>query len=199
MKRAIGGENKLNTLVSIITVCVTLLLGIIGIIVNTTIQRKSNSIKIITQTRLERRMHTQNLIADLLKLSDPHYIGSISCMEERYQIAKEAVRIASDLRTRYCFYMQQDVDLIESVFNVKDILCNVMLEKVKISEEKLIDARKALAYNVDVYTSTEWKRIKLETVGKEGRGKAKIDSWQSIYSYYSSHFLKDENEKLFKV
>lgn len=43
----------------IITVLTTLLLGVLGFIVNTLLQRRNNSIKIITQYRIERKNKTQ--------------------------------------------------------------------------------------------------------------------------------------------
>ena len=47
--------------ISLIAVCVTLLLGVIGFIINSFIQRKSNSISVITKTRLNRREKTKTL------------------------------------------------------------------------------------------------------------------------------------------
>lgn len=38
----------MEQIISIITVCVTFILGILGLIFNSFIQRKSNSIKIVT-------------------------------------------------------------------------------------------------------------------------------------------------------
>lgn len=187
----------MNTMISIITVCVTLILGITGVLANTLIQRKSNSIKVITQTRLERRAHTQKRVADLLKLSDPYYIMSLSTEEEKRQAARESAEVAADLRTNYCFYVKEDSDLIGSVYEVKSILCRILLGGIELEESQLIDARGTLARYADVYTSTEWKRIKLETVGKEVQGKKSIASWQSIYHYYDSNFLKKENEIIF--
>ena len=56
----------METIIGIATVCVTLLLGVVGFIVNSMIQRKSNSISVITNTRLERRKQTQELASVLL-------------------------------------------------------------------------------------------------------------------------------------
>ena len=181
----------------IITVCVTLLLGIAGVAANTMIQRKSNSIKVITQTRLARREHTQKHVADLLKLSDPFYIESLSTPEEKRQAAREAVGIATELRTKYCFCVKEDANLISAVFKVKDILCKTVLEEIELDKKQLHEARRTLSQHVDVYTSTEWKRIKLETVGKEVQGDASIESWKSIYERYNFGFLTDENSNLF--
>lgn len=41
--------------ISLLTVLVTLLLGILGFIVNTYLQRQNNSIDVITKNRIERR------------------------------------------------------------------------------------------------------------------------------------------------
>ena len=124
----------METIISIAAVCVTLLLGIGGIIVNSLIQRKSNSINVITQTRLNRRACTQKLVADLLKISDPFYIESLSGSEEKRQAIKEATGIAADIRTKYCFTVKEDADLIRAAFDVKDMLCKIVLERIQLEK-----------------------------------------------------------------
>ena len=186
-----------EAIISIITVCVTLILGIAGFIINSFVQRKSNSIKIITQTRLDRRAHSQKRVAELLKLSDPLYILSLSTPEESTRVIREAAEIAADLRSIYCFNIDADVNLIKAVYKVKDILCKSVLGEIGL-EHQMMTARGELARNIDVYSSTEWKRIKLETVGKETHGKKSIESWYSIYKYYNSNFQNECNEYIFR-
>lgn len=51
-----GGKSMSTAdLISIITICVTVLLGVAGFLINTYMQRKNNSITVITSYRLERR------------------------------------------------------------------------------------------------------------------------------------------------
>ena len=61
---------NIEILISIISVCVTLLLGVVGFIANSFIQGKSHSIQVITKTRLVRREKTKELTAKTIMLSD---------------------------------------------------------------------------------------------------------------------------------
>ena len=64
----------MESIVSIISVCVTLLLGVAGLIFNSYVQRKTHSISVITKTRLARREKTKE--AEDEAGSDPLYSGS---------------------------------------------------------------------------------------------------------------------------
>lgn len=70
-------------LISIITICVTVLLGVVGFLINTYMQRKNNSITVITGYRLERRQKMMNLVSILLANSDPYYIESSNEEEKK--------------------------------------------------------------------------------------------------------------------
>ena len=67
----------MENIISIIVICVTLLLGVTGFIINSFVQRKSNSINVITKTRLARREKTKELMAKMIKLSNIDYLDSL--------------------------------------------------------------------------------------------------------------------------
>jgi len=54
-----------------------LVLGVAGFIVNSFIQRRNNSIKVVVQHRLERRQRTLEKLAVLIKLSDRDYLSMV--------------------------------------------------------------------------------------------------------------------------
>ena len=58
-------------------------------------------------------------------------------------------------------------------------------------------ARSALAKNADVYTATEWKRIKKETIGKDTPGVKGFKEWTDTYNAYKAAFPEPENASLF--
>lgn len=62
----------------IVTVSVTIILGVLGFVVNTILQRKNNSIKIITQYRIDRKNATQEITAKLLSYTDYHYYEALT-------------------------------------------------------------------------------------------------------------------------
>ena len=52
-------------------------------------------------------------------------------------------------------------------------------------------ARARYAHLADVYTSTDWKRIKLETVGKGSRNDRFLPKWTEIFDTNESFFLNN--------
>ena len=104
-------DAMLNHIISLSAVCVTLLLGIAGLIVNSLIQRRSNSIQIITQCRLKRRERTQGIVSDLLKYSDLSFVSALTDIEKT-QTAKEIVGLVSELRALYSFSFDKDIRLV---------------------------------------------------------------------------------------
>ena len=80
----------IGNIISLSAVCVTLLLGIAGLIANSLIQRKSNSIQIITQCRLKRRERTHEIVSELLKYGGSSFVSSLTD-PEKTQTAKEIV------------------------------------------------------------------------------------------------------------
>ncbi len=68
----------METLVKSISIVASTLLAVVGFIVNTRIQRKNNSIHIVTEKRVQRRERTHELVAEILKLSDSYYLYNIA-------------------------------------------------------------------------------------------------------------------------
>ena len=124
-------DAMLNHIISLSAVCVTLLLGIAGLIVNSLIQRRSNSIQIITQCRLKRRERTQGIVSDLLKYSDLSFVSALTDIEKT-QTAKEIVGLVSELRALYSFSFDKDIRLVTAAFEIKELLCNYLLSSPKL-------------------------------------------------------------------
>lgn len=176
---------------AIITVLVTLVLGIIGFIVNTLLQRKNNSIKIITQYRVDRKNSTQDICAKLLSYTDYHYHTSLTEEEKRKNI-QNIVKEVARLRSVYYFSFPKDAEFVETAYALKNAYCEEEKDWDKIST-----AQAKFAHIADIYTSTDWKRIKLETVGKGQNTKSALPSWTEIYETNDSYFLNDANNTLF--
>ena len=90
----------MESIISIIAICVTLLLGVSGFIINSFVQRKSNSINVITKTRLARREKTKELMAKMIKLSSIEYLDSLD-KEDKKATVKELVEVTADIRSEY--------------------------------------------------------------------------------------------------
>ena len=178
----------LETFISILTVCVTLLLGVGGFLVNSFIQRKSNSITVITQTRLTRREQTRTIFSKLLALSDPSYLAMVT--NEQQEIVKDSATVCGELRSYYSrsfpidgAFIDAGIALHESLANYLASPCDELLTDVKTKRE---DFSKI----ADLYMQTEWKRIKFETVGKGKKGPKSLPSWENDYHSYERYYEK---------
>lgn len=179
----------MEQIISICTVCVTFVLGILGLILNSMIQRKSNSIKMITQHRFDRRSETQKLASVIIKYSDPDMVSCLHTDEERNTAITDVIEAMSKLRSMYFRSYECDVRLLDRANDLKECLIPVIYGE-PVSKAFLI-RRQAFIKEVDVYTATEWQRIKLETIGKTRIGKNNLGIWEDDYqktlNYYNMH------------
>lgn len=167
----------------IVTVSVTMVLGVLGFVVNTILQRKNNSIKIITQYRIDRKNATQEITAKLLSYTDYHYYETLT-QEEKNKNIQNIVAEISKLRSIYYFSFQKDAEFVSAAYAIKKLFC-----ETKKNWEAINYARARYAHLADVYTSTDWKRIKLETVGKDARNNKFLPKWTEIFDTNESYFL----------
>ncbi len=183
----------MEQIISIATVCVTLVLGISGLIFNSMIQRKSNSIKMVTQHRFERRSETQKIAATLTKYSDPDLIRLLSSEEEKRDAVKEVVDACSRLRSMYFRSYPCDIRLLDKADELKQNLVAVLLSRHP-ATDRLLSSREAFIKEADLYVTTEWQRIKLETIGKRKIASGGLGTWEEDYRK-TLHFYDRWNEK----
>lgn len=179
----------MENLIGILTVCVTFLLGIMGLIANSMIQRKSNSISVITGTRLERRKTTQELVAKLLGYGDADFLKTVKSEKEKADVLEVCVKSVSTLRSLYTFTVKEDRELVEAADALKDAIHDA-LYGVNVDAEKLSMCCREFSERMDIYMTTEWQRIKLETVGKTKKGSKSYQTWEALWR---------RNKELYKV
>lgn len=164
-----------DALISIISICVTLILGVIGFIMNSLIQRKNNSIEIITKKRIARRDTILNISTTIIKLSDEDYIQNIAVSDWKAYI-DELIENCAKLRAILEFEYARDKEFVNAAYNLKDRIIKSK-GKSEINNQKY---RKEFIKLMDVYTLTEWQRIKLETVGKKSNKHRGYD-WNCLF------------------
>ncbi len=179
----------MEQIISIITVCVTFILGILGLIFNSLIQRKSNSIKIVTQHRMDRRNETQKIAATIIKYSDPKMISLLDTAEEKESAIKEIIEVESRLRAIYFRSYECDIRLLDKADALKDKLIQC-IEGAPVDEDYLL-CRDAFIKEADIYVTTEWKRIKLETIGKSKIGVSNLGTWEDDYKKTLNFYNKN--------
>ena len=179
----------MDTIISIVTVCVTLLLGVAGFIFNSFVQRKNNSINVITKTRLARREKTKTLMAKLIKLSSVKYLDTLS-KEEHKEVINSLVGASSDIRSEYSRTFSNDRKLLD----VTDELCDSVTLYLKSgndsNKEMLMNKRHSFVKEMDLYIQTEWARIKNETAGKQKR-KNRRNEWEELYKEFEDKYDTD--------
>lgn len=168
----------------LLAILVTLVLGVAGFIVNSFIQRRNNSIKVIVQHRLERRQRTLENLEVLIKLSDRDYLSSVlglidaalieegfkeksraECSSERSEALRQVVEACASIRAMYCGSYSCDRDLIYALDSFKK--CFARCVRTGRYDSDLETPRATLIKIIDVYCTTEWRRIKRETIGKK--------------------------------
>ena len=175
----------MDNIISIVAICVTLLLGLLGFIVNSLIQRKSNSIQIITKTRLDRREKTKRIMSEVSMLSNIDYLNVLSKEEEK-EVIKKLIEQVSILRSEYTRTFECDIVLLDSVYAVLSALISYINDDSIVNEESLINKREEFIKCADIYIQTEWKRIKLETVGKMNDNR--LLTWDEIHKNYLNKY-----------
>lgn len=170
-----------------------MILGILGFIVNTLLQRRNNSIKVITQYRIDRKDTTQEITARLLTYTDRHYFEALKEEDKSINI-QNIVTEVSKLRSIYYFSFKKDAELVQAAYTLKKCFCSYEKDWGSIDR-----ARAEYAHLSDVYTSTDWKRIKLETVGKELQSKRSLPQWTDIFTSNDLYFSNQNhiNESIF--
>lgn len=170
--------------IDLLAILVTLVLGVAGFVVNSFIQRRNNSIKVIVQHRLERRQRTLEKLAVLIKLSDKDYLSMVlglldvasteegfegkdhsECSSERSEAIRQIVEACASIRSMYCGSYPCDRDLIRVLDSFKK--CFARCIRTGRYDSDLETPRATLIKIVDVYCTTEWRRIKRETIGKK--------------------------------
>ena len=176
--------------ISLLTVLVTLLLGILGFIVNTYLQRQNNSIDIITKNRIERRTRTQEIMATFIKYADYNSIKSIIALNKQNEAIQELYTNYSTLRSLYTKTFKKDIDLINNCADLLNTIVNYIINFEKYTKDdidKQLDIdMKNFEYIFDLYLYTDWSRIKAETVGKrkKGGGKKWLDDFEEAERWY---------------
>lgn len=173
----------MENIIAIVTVCVTLLLGVGGFIINSLIQRKSNSISVITKTRLARREKTKSLMARMIKLSDKRFLDILD-EEGKNNVISSLAEVSAEIRSEYTKTYACDIALIKITNQLSDSVIAYM--NGSIDQKELDKVRTDYIKLFDIYIQTEWKRIKLETVGRMNKNTR--PTWNDINDYYYQQY-----------
>ena len=134
---------------------------------------------------MARREKTKELMAKMIKLSNVNYLDSLEKKEQK-EVISSLVEVTSEIRSEYSSVFPCDQKLI----NVTDALSSSVISYLgspnEENKKELISNRDNFIKEMDLYTQTEWKRIKLETVGKM-KSNTK-PSWDDIHDDYQQKY-----------
>ena len=174
-------------------VCIlgTVLIGAIGLIVNALIQRRRNLLEIITQNRLKKRDRIMSLFSGILEVTDKDLKKVIGeNKDENTAIKKRLIQYCSELRSLLDFEYPIDYYLFTTTNELKTAVIDN--KDADVIEQK----REALAKLIDIYSTTDWNRIKEETTGSSFNRKhsKKYEKWKSNFKNnkdYYNNTLRD--------
>lgn len=187
-------ENQTGNVIALITVCVTLLLGVLGFVFNALIQRRNNSIKVITEDRIARRKVTRDVVARFLPCADPECLKLVTSDEEKKSILRICTECVVMLRSLYTFTSEHDRDLVFAAIDLKDVICRILYEG-ELCEKELTERTKYFLKMADLYMVTEWKRIKKETNCKYMDGNKGYNAWNDVWGNHEEYYEENRGEK----
>ena len=177
----------IDNLIQAISLIISFIIGFCGLIGNALVQRRNNSINVITTKRVDRRDKTQSIVADILHLSDVNYL--------KYQKGKTDIDIisllskkVSELRVLYTYTCGLDKKMCEEAELIESSVCSFLNTRRDEDEKSLNNSRTEFMKTVDIYLQTDWMRIKRETVGK----KNSVDSHNTFDNEYDINKSKYE-------
>jgi len=161
-----------ETIVKWVSIVVSILLAVLGFGFNTLLQRKNNSIHIITEKRVERREKTHELVAEILKLSDIYYLDNIAkrAADKKRETIEKLCEDVAFLRAIYTYTCVQDYDMCTAAKELEVTVIDY-LKFEKGDREEVVKKRERFEQLADVYIQTDWTRIKIETTGKSYKSK----------------------------
>lgn len=134
-------------------------------------------------------------LAVLMRLSDRDYLSSVlglidvvskgdvsgecDCLEYaavRREVLCQVVEACASIRSMYCGSYPCDRNLIYTLESFKG--CFARCIQTGCYDSELEASRATLIKSIDVYCTTEWRRIKKETIGKK---RASSDAWAKTF------------------
>ena len=195
--RLVDSENLTSIFTCLLTVFGTVLVGALGLIINSLIQHRRNSLEYITQNRLKKRDRIMSLFSGILEVTDKDLKKVIGeNKDENTAIKKRLIQYCSELRSLLEFEYPIDYYLFTTTNELKTAVIDN--KDADVIEQK----REALAKLIDIYSTTDWNRIKEETTGSSFNRKhsKKYEKWKSNFknnkNYYNNTLRDAKKDRI---
>ena len=175
-------------MIDYITVVVTLFLGVLGLIVNSMLQRRNSSISTVTKTRIASMVKLQKCMQAILTYSDTHYLSTMGDKLLQNETIRNLAGSVSELRSLLSCSFEADSRICDKAETLLDTVQKFLAKEATIDDIR--EARKQFESLMDPYIQTEWRRIKVETVGKKRKGLGTLAAWSKDYREYREYYEK---------
>jgi len=182
-------ENNLSYILQIITILITLILGLISVYQTRKLQYGQNIISVTTNKRLKRTEQIREFAQCLMTNTNPTLLNLDIDNKKMIFEANNASEGISTILHRYFEADRELIELADDIVQLAYTYNNSNRNTDKIYCE-LIYKRQLFKIKCDIYASSEWSRIKSETKGVNTSAK----SWIEYYSEISKGFENEINK-----
>lgn len=179
----------LSYVLQVITITITLSLGLITAIQTKKLQHGQNIISVTTNYRLQRSEQLRESTRDLLANTDPDIYDLDPDRKEMLQAARTAAETVGVILHRN---FSADKELVELMEEVAELA--MAYHQGKDVRPELTYKRKLLRIKCDHYTATEWDRIKRETKGTDTTSQSWIDRYAELAPGFADDLAQIEAE-----
>ena len=176
-------ENNLSYILQIITILITLTLGLISVRQTRKIQHGQNIISVTTNYRLKRTEQLKEFSQYLMANTNPILLNLNADNKKMLYEANNAAEGISSVLHRYFDADRELIELADSIAQLAYTYNNTDKNTEKVHCE-LIYKRQLFKIKSDMYTTSEWNRIKSETMGVN----TSSESWIEYHSGIAKAF-----------
>ena len=190
-KKELGGcaMEALGYALQIVTIAITLSLGLITAIQTRKLQHGQNIISVTTTYRLQRSEQLRECTRDLLANTDPDIYDLDPDRKDMLKAARTATESVGVILHRN---FSADKEFVELMGEVAELA--VAYHQGRDVRPELIYKRKLLRIKCDHYTATEWDRIKRETKGTDTTSQSWIDRYAELAPGFADDLARIEQE-----
>lgn len=183
----------LSYILQIITIMITLGLGLFSAYQTKKLQHGQNIISVTTNYRMKRCEQLKEFGQTLMCNTTPKLLVDSSVNEGMMKNAYNAAEAISMVMHRYFDADKELIDMAERIAELAFEYSNAENNKELLCRE-LIYRRKVFKIKCDIYTSADWHRIKCETEGVNTTAESWIEYHKKIQKSFEKELIEIENE-----
>lgn len=178
-------------ILQVITILITLTLGLITSYQTKKLQQGKNIISVTTNYRMKRCEQLKECGQKLMSNTSPELLAF---NYESNKMLYEAVVSAETISMILHRHFEYDRELIDLSAEIVNIAISYNKEKSNRIYDELEYKRKLFRIKCDIYTTADWNRIKSETDGRNTSSQSWYDYYENISVEFKDEIASIENE-----